>query len=121
MHTEVTWGQPLKKASTATVRVTVDGKTYEAQVPVGAEFKDVPLIATVEPPPAPCKYVGDELTGKQRDARELDHQRRWAFCLHEQKPLGEAVCPCRGCGPNCSGYNLAEDDHAAVSEADPQS
>jgi hypothetical protein len=52
----------------------------------------------------PCKLVGRELTGRERAARGLDHARRWALCLHPDRPLGEAVCGCKGCGPGCRGY-----------------
>lgn len=55
-------------------------------------------------PPAPCAHLGDELTGRERAARGLDHARRWALCLHDEKPLGEVVCPCRGCNSSCPGY-----------------
>lgn len=63
------------------------------------------------PPPAPpapdtepCFYRGRELTGPERMARGLDHAKAWALCDHPKKPLGEAVCPCMGCGPACPGY-----------------
>lgn len=55
-------------------------------------------------PVVPCTHLGDELTGLERDARNLDHRRPWRWCRHPDKPLGEAVCGCAGCGPSCSGY-----------------
>lgn len=55
--------------------------------------------------PAPCAHRGAELTGPERQARGLGHARRWTLCLHPAKPLGEAVCSCKGCGPKCSGYS----------------
>lgn len=51
----------------------------------------------------PCKYLGEELSGYQRRDRGLD-SRRWAFCSHPERPLGEAVCGCKGCGRHCRGY-----------------
>lgn len=56
-------------------------------------------------PPAECTLRGRELTGPEREAAGLDHGRRWALCLHPEKPLGQHVCPCMGCGPNCRGYD----------------
>lgn len=55
-------------------------------------------------PVVPCSLLGDELTGLERDARNLDHRRPWRWCGHPDKPLGEAVCGCAGCGPGCNGY-----------------
>lgn len=52
----------------------------------------------------PCRFRGESLSGFERNARGLDHIRHWTFCLHVEKPLGEAVCHCRGCGPDCPGY-----------------
>lgn len=58
-----------------------------------------------EPPESPaCVHLGDELTGRERDAAGLDHRRRWALCTHPDKPLGPHVCGCKGCGPKCPGY-----------------
>jgi hypothetical protein len=58
------------------------------------------------PPPDDCSHFR-ELSGADRQARGLAHGKRWGLCLHAAKPLGEVVCPCRGCGPKCSGYPAA--------------
>lgn len=55
-------------------------------------------------PVIPCRFVGDDLTGAERTAKNLDHRRQWTHCDHPKKPLGEAVCGCAGCGPRCPGY-----------------
>lgn len=55
-------------------------------------------------PVAACRFVGDDLTGPERQAAGLEHSRRWLHCLHPDAPLGPHVCPCRGCGPKCPGY-----------------
>jgi hypothetical protein len=52
----------------------------------------------------PCVHRGEELTGQEREALGLDHRRRWTLCLHDEQPLGAAVCSCKGCGANCPGY-----------------
>ena len=52
----------------------------------------------------PCKFVGEELTGAERESKGLDHARKWLLCLHPARPLGEVVCQCKGCGPGCPGY-----------------
>lgn len=74
--------------------------------PHAAERAAPPLLA---PRPesraaAECEHCGAELAGGERQARGLGHSQRWALCLHPEQPLGEAVCPCRGCGPKCPGY-----------------
>jgi len=76
--------------------------------PVAPGPPAVPAAAAVEPPP--CRLRGRELTGPERAARGLDHGRRWALCLHPEQPLGEAVCPCMGCGPGCRGYRPDRQD-----------
>lgn len=63
-----------------------------------------PEIQTEIPP---CRHYGRELTGFERRAAGLDHVRRWALCLHPDKPLGANVCRCQGCGPTCRGYELS--------------
>lgn len=60
------------------------------------------------PPPAACKFLGDELTGTERAALGMDHAKRWARCLHPGTPLGEIACGCGGCGVNCRGYLKGE-------------
>lgn len=63
---------------------------------------------TATPPRKPlplCTFRGDELNGFERESLGLDHRRNWHWCQHERKPLGDAVCGCRGCGPACPGYS----------------
>lgn len=55
----------------------------------------------------PCRLRGDELTGEERAARGLSHTKLWLYCGHPEKPLGDVVCPCRGCRPGCPGYEAA--------------
>jgi hypothetical protein len=68
--------------------------------------------ARVSLPVVPCVHVGDDLTGPERQARGLDHARRWTRCEHPAQPLGEVVCGCRGCGPTCRGYQAETPDAA---------
>lgn len=63
--------------------------------PRAAKPKSLPVI--------PCDFLGDMLNGFERERRGLD-SRAWAWCDNPGKPLGDAVCPCKGCGPRCSGY-----------------
>lgn len=65
---------------------------------------DLPLLFS--DPPRDCPNLGRELTGPERTAARLDHGRRWALCLHPDRPLGPHVCPCRGCNPTCRGYGV---------------
>lgn len=72
-----------------------------------------------EPPAAasaPCAYQGPPLTGPERQAAGLSHQRVWLHCLHPDRPLGPHVCGCKGCGPGCRGYRAGtaagDDDDA---------
>lgn len=55
-----------------------------------------------------CRFLGRILTDDEKADRDLYQLRDWRFCEHPTKPLGEAVCGCRGCGKKCSGYK-AED------------
>lgn len=55
-----------------------------------------------------CDFHGDELTAGQRTARGLNHTQRWVWCEHPDKPLGDVVCVCAGCGPECPGYTVSE-------------
>lgn len=50
-------------------------------------------------PVLPCAFRGDLLPAK-RDGSS----KRWHECEHPAKPLGAAVCSCKGCGPRCKGY-----------------
>lgn len=47
----------------------------------------------------PCLHLGRPLPPRPDDPRK-----RWSLCDHPQRPLGPDVCSCRGCGPNCRGY-----------------
>lgn len=58
----------------------------------------------------PCVHLGRELSAAERQSRKLD-SRRWAFCNHPAKPLGEAVCGCKGCGKGCRGYSASLSIH----------
>ena len=51
-----------------------------------------------------CTFRGDDLSGAERERLGLSHGQRWAPCGHPDKPHGDYVCPCEGCGPRCSGY-----------------
>lgn len=86
-------------------------RRYDADDPPGyrafsdatrAKLRVAPALPTTPPPP--CVHAGDELTPAMRDAAGLDHAKRWTLCTHAEKPLGEHVCSCRGCGPKCRGY-----------------
>lgn len=51
-------------------------------------------------PTLPCRFVGE--------ARLVEGSvSSWTGCGHPAKPLGDPVCPCRGCGPGCAGYEAA--------------
>ena len=52
----------------------------------------------------PCVHLGDELSGAEREAHGLNHAKKWSRCENPSKPLGEFVCPCKGCGRWCRGY-----------------
>jgi hypothetical protein len=73
-------------------------RTYPARA--GRKVQPAGSVSTA----APCVHRGEELTGQERESLGLDHRRRWTMCLHEDKPLGDAVCGCKGCGPRCKGY-----------------
>lgn len=58
-----------------------------------------------------CSFRGDELTIAEIFDRKLTPLPQWVFCLHPEKPLGEAVCGCLkpiGCGSRCPGYKAIE-------------
>ncbi len=67
-----------------------------------------PVNSTVPLPTLPCQFVGDELSGPEREAAGLGHNRKWRHCLNPDQPLGPHVCPCKGCGRNCYGYQPDE-------------
>lgn len=55
-----------------------------------------------------CRYLGDALTGRERNEAGLSHAKEWHPCGHKETPLGKYVCTCGGCGVNCRGF-LAEE------------
>lgn len=59
----------------------------------------------------PCSYRGKVVNGAILRQKGLDTRKEWVYCDHKHKPLGEVVCGCQGCGPNCYGY-LSEEDAA---------
>lgn len=54
----------------------------------------------------PCKFYGEPLSGLEREARGLGHTKLWTWCDNPTLPLGEVVCACQGCGPQCPGYTV---------------
>jgi hypothetical protein len=82
----------------------------EAGAEPSAPVQKVPGDATKpreKPPPADDCAHFRELSGAERRERGLSHGRRWGLCLHEERPLGETVNPCKGCKPTCPGYRTA--------------
>lgn len=57
---------------------------------------------------APCEYLGEPLSGREREAAGLSHTMQWRHCLHTLQPLGPHVCVCKGCGAKCPGYTADE-------------
>ena len=55
---------------------------------------------------APCTFVGKPVPPPNGKPSE----KRWSLCEHPAQPLGNAVCPCEGCGPRCGGYSIATPD-----------
>lgn len=49
---------------------------------------------------APCLHRGDSTAPPDR----LPTAKAYFRCEHPEKPLGEVVCTCKGCGPKCVGY-----------------
>ena len=60
-------------------------------------------------PAAPgCVRLGLALTDDEKADRDLYQLRDWRWCRHPDRArlgIGEAVCSCTGCGPNCRGYD----------------
>lgn len=52
----------------------------------------------------PCRFAGEGVAGPERHRLGLGHSRDWRYCLHPGRPLGEIVCPCKGCNSGCPGY-----------------
>lgn len=63
----------------------------------------------LQPAAKPCEYVGDQLTGQAVVNLGLSPLRMWTYCDHSEKPLGNVVCQCQGCGPACRGYKEGEE------------
>lgn len=56
-----------------------------------------------------CLYRDEEKLPNYAAAKlSLDVRRTWYVCSHPDKPLGEYVCPCKGCGVRCTGYTIKE-------------
>lgn len=77
------------------------------------EVAAAPPLATREPTPAtgatpsePCRHQGDEASRTDRERLQLGLLKSWRYCEHPDRPLGNLVCPCAGCGPACRGYEL---------------
>lgn len=66
-----------------------------------------PQVAAA-PPAKPCQHLGRDLTGPERERHGKDHARRWSLCLHPEIPLGQFVCPCKGCDSGCRGYQSSD-------------
>jgi hypothetical protein len=83
------------------------------------------VIVTTAPPapvgpwpagPAPCQHRGELIPLAQRHELGVGTLRDWYPCQHPEKPLGDVVCGCRGCGPGCRGYVPAPAEVADVVE-----
>lgn len=48
----------------------------------------------------PCIHLGSPVPAPPG----ANPAKRWSSCDHPRKPLGDPVCPCKGCGPKCVGY-----------------
>lgn len=73
----------------------------------------VVILKQGKPQPV-CRFRGDELTGPEREKAGVGHGRMWFHCelgkqLTPDTPPG-VVCPCKGCGPGCGGYEPGEED-----------
>jgi hypothetical protein len=58
-------------------------------------------------PSAPCAHVGQPVPPPDGKPSEM----RWTLCDHPKRielQIAEAVCPCRGCGSKCKGYEPDE-------------
>lgn len=81
-------------------------------------WKGLPPLPPKVPCPgggAECRHKGDPVPGAERARRGLDHAKGWRYCLHIEKPLGEIVCPCQGCGPACPRYGAETVGSIAIS------
>ncbi len=67
-----------------------------------ARLWGLPGALPVSPPTSagPCGYLGTRVYPPL-----APDTRRWALCLHPDKPLGGMVCPCKGCGPRCPKFD----------------
>jgi hypothetical protein len=123
-------GKPLPKV--IQVRVIKKGSTLPPGERVIGRATPGGTIKTETPIPgpeievAPCRHVGRDLTGYEREKAGLGHTKKWTKCDHPNRiglaattsmtgnvwlaqshATGGAVCPCKGCGPNCPGYSPA--------------
>lgn len=62
------------------------------------------LLAAPPVRTGPCTHLGDQLTGHDKLRFSLNVAKEWHVCDHPERPLGEHVCSCAGCGPQCRGY-----------------
>jgi hypothetical protein len=92
-------------------KINVNGRLVEGRIVLGEDGSHGRVFTSVVDPNAkvvsevpPCPHLGRLLTGLEREARGITHVRRWKYCLHESRPLGDVVCECQGCGPGCWGY-----------------
>lgn len=60
-----------------------------------------PVAAVIPITWHPCIHRGER---RLHPPEAPDNIRDWRPCDHPDKPLGEAVCQCRGCSPQCRGY-----------------
>ncbi len=71
--------------------------------PNGVPSKAITVVAS--PSSSRCRFRSEEdVPGPERQEKGLSHTRVWYKCSHSDKPLGEYVCQCKGCGPPCKGY-----------------
>jgi hypothetical protein len=63
-----------------------------------AAFDGLPLTPL---PVAECTFLG-------RRAKVHGSNKDWHFCEHPDRPMGDVVCPCAGCGPKCVGFRSAD-------------
>lgn len=64
--------------------------------PKPAASRIQPPVQPPAPPATPCAHRGERVS--------LPGVQGWFECGHPERPLGNPVCPCKGCGPRCSGY-----------------
>lgn len=78
----------------------------EGEIAVLGPAPSAPPPASKSAPSEACPHAAP-LLGFEKRRLGLDVRKDWRRCGHPQQPLGEYVCPCKGCGPGCSGYPTA--------------